>query len=120
MYKVRFHLGRGENYMKWQITSPCGNKTYLDPEINNLEMVNCKLKNKKSVAKKIFKGENKTVCAWIECEKIHIWPDSLKCDLHKNINYNPKNKPYWTDNSGQDFDDKNYGIIFSEGKKLFV
>jgi len=24
MYKIRFNLGRGENYLKWKITKPNG------------------------------------------------------------------------------------------------
>ena len=120
MYKVRFHLGLGENYMKWQVTHPCGNKQYFDPQHTNLELINCKLKNRKSVANKIFKGENKTVCAWIECEKFNAWPEILCVEDKKQIQYNPKKAPFWTDASKKDIDDRKYEVILSKGQKLFA
>ena len=52
MYKVRFHLGRGKNFMKWQVTSNLntGDGTgakhvvsYVNPQENQLAMLGCKL-----------------------------------------------------------------------------
>ncbi len=45
--KVRFHLAKGENFMKWQVTSPSG-VAYYDPEHFHITMRNCKLRNRKS------------------------------------------------------------------------
>lgn len=50
MYKVRFHLGRGENYMKWQISELGGKPAYFKPEDVNLNLIKCTLKNNKKVA----------------------------------------------------------------------
>ena len=30
-YKIRFNLGRGENYLKWKVTSPNGAVNYYEP-----------------------------------------------------------------------------------------
>ena len=74
MYRVRFHLGRGANYMKWQVRDSNGGVRYYDPESVRQVMLNAKLHNRPNVAKKICEGANKTVCAWVECELslIHI------------------------------------------------
>lgn len=120
MFKVRFHLAKGPNYKKWQVTSSCGAKSYHDPEKNELEMIGCKLKNNKKTAQKIFDGENKTVCAWIECDEIHIRNIKLNSTLHSKIFYNPKKSPYWIDQNGQDIDNKQFPIIFSDGNQLLT
>ena len=48
MYKVRFHLGRGKNFMKWQVkylgTEYGGDDkvSYVTPQDNQLAMLGCK------------------------------------------------------------------------------
>jgi hypothetical protein len=71
--KLRFSLKKGETYGKWKIKNHA-NVLYLDPNHYQLTMYGCKLSNKKKVAEKIHKGEYKTVCAWIECEKYILIP----------------------------------------------
>jgi|LakMenEpi03Aug12_release.lakeMendotaPanAssembly.Ray.scaffolds.fasta_scaffold61293_2 hypothetical protein len=130
MIKVRFHLGRGENYKHWQIVE-FPNVKYFDPNENNLILTNCLLKNNKNVAEKIYKGENKTVCAWILCEKVDIVLNSnFNKKKYKKISYNPKKFPYWINLSEnellQTFDDNrsidNYKFseIRSIGKTLYA
>ena len=59
-FKVRFNLGRGENYQKWQITNNSnGEVSYLVPESFNLELRGCTLRNQKGAADKIYEGANK-------------------------------------------------------------
>ena len=72
-YKIRFNLGRGENYLKWKVTSPNGDVNYYEPNDVCLHMENCKLVNQQGTANKIFDGANKTVCAWIESETVTIF-----------------------------------------------
>ena len=38
-YKVRFNLGKGENFMKWKVTSPEGHVDYYDPNEHTLIMI---------------------------------------------------------------------------------
>lgn len=118
MFKVRFHLASGKNYKKWQITSIDGTKQYHEPENTNLKMIDCKLKNNKKTAQKIFDGENKTVCAWIECRDVIV----TKTKTHdlREIQYNPKKAPHWTDQNGNNIDNEKFSIIISDGKQLFV
>jgi len=135
MYKVRFHLAKGLNFEKWQVTNLANKEVmYYDPYLVAIKLDSCTLKNSKATANKIHCGQNKTVCAWIECEHIQIdylikryecliisktnpILDKLKGD--NLIYYNPKNKPYWIDSDGTDIDGKHYAILKTFGKQLY-
>lgn len=98
--KVRFHLSKGKNFMKWQVTSPSGNVEYFDPIETQLSLKGCVLKNHKKVAETIFKGANKTVCAWVLCEEIYIngiapFIQADNKDQSNRLRYNPRVKPNW-------------------------
>lgn len=93
--KVRFNLGRGKNFLKWQISYPNGEVSYHDPNEVTLYMEDCKLHNRPNTAKKIYDGANKTVCAWIDCGYVSIGSkmDTLKPSVL--IHYNPRIFPHW-------------------------
>jgi hypothetical protein len=125
-YKVRFHLAKGENYQKFQITHPTGEKLYFDPLLNQITMYFGKLVNHQATAKKIHEGANKTVCSWIECDGIVI--ECLKSETHsgwssKNggdeAKYNPRINPNWMVN-GKIADSKHYNLLYTNGKRVFV
>lgn len=120
MYKIRFNLARGENYKKWQIKTTTS-KYYLDPKKVNLIMEQCVLKNNKKIAKKIFEGENKSVCAWILCNKFSIKPIKPSFIINKanEIKYNPKKMPHWTDGKNN-LDDKKFEKIITINQQLFT
>ena len=124
MYKVRFHLAKGKNFMKWQITDLSVNKiTYVDPELYNLSMFNTQLKNSKTTASKINAGSNKTVCAWIVCETIVV-TDASKTNngvlkQFDQIRYNPRVKPFWTLN-GSDVDGERFKTLETLGRNIFT
>lgn len=124
MIKVRFHLGAGPNYMQWQVKNGKSIE-YYDPKDFTLMMSGCKLRNHKRVAEKIHSGENKTVCAWIECRYFDAYPSSLGkyysgLDTFCSIRYNPRVSPFWVDKDGKDIDDSNHVAVFSCGKELYV
>jgi len=101
--KVRFNLGKGINYMKWKVQYPNGVVEYHNPSEVQLILKGCQLRNHKGVAKKIFDGANKTVCAWVLCEDIEIvklTTNYIKLftqfDLmFDRLKYNPRVKPNW-------------------------
>ena len=73
IYQVRFHLAKGENFMKWQVKDLSnGEVNYYDPSEYQLVMYDSVLKNQKTTAKKINCGANKTVCAWIRAGRVVI------------------------------------------------
>lgn len=89
-HKVRFNLGRGTNYEKWKITYPDKSVKYFEPSEVIIIMKDCFLRNQKGTSTKIYDGDNKTVCAWVECKQLEVI--SNYTDGHNPINhirYNP-------------------------------
>jgi len=124
-YQVRFHLAKGENFMKFQVKDLSnGDTSYYDPEQYQVVMYDCILKNQKTTAKKINCGANKTVCAWIRAGLVVIrnlgsqseYPYSPSYE----ITYNPRDKPYWCDYDGNDVDNTECGEILTANRKLFI
>ena len=132
MIKVRYNLGRGENYMKWKVQSKIDGVEYYAPEDVQLVLHNCTLKNNKKLAKRIFEGQSKDVCAWIHCESItinHINQNEYyipKGQVEKLL-YNPKVVPFWRFESDGfswstliNLDGCNLSLIFTDNKNLYV
>lgn len=131
MYKVRFHLGRGKNFMKWQVTSNLntGDGTgakhvvsYVNPLDNQLAMLGCKLSLQPTAAQKIHDGANKTVCAWIECESVQVLEvNRLKPNEQDyRIKFNPRQNPEWTDGYNNVVSGNEYEILFTNDRTLWV
>ena len=118
MYKVRFNLGRGENYQKWQITNTSnGEVFYLVPESFNLELRGCTLRNQKGVANKIHEGANKTVCAWINCEEVIVRSsDPLNGEA---VRYNPRVNPNWICD-GENVDGKRFETLVTYKRNIYI
>ena len=112
--KVRFNLGRGQNYMKWKIVYPSGVVEYHSPSSVQLVMKDCKLKNNPKIALKIFEGSNKDVCSWVICKDIQVkFGNFDSCDSQENrITYNPKKAPNWVF-GGENADGKEFQQITS-------
>ena len=90
MYKVRFHLQRGQHYKHWQISDNKGNVQYYDPNFYELELFDCRLVSQPAASKKVFESGVKDVCGWIKCKRLNI----KKCSGLDNSNlcllsYNP-------------------------------
>jgi hypothetical protein len=119
MYKVRFNLGRGDNFKKWKVTGPDKEVQYLDPEKVSLVLIKSTLFNKKASAEKIHNGHNKFVCAWVKCEDLQITDKYKFNDNLTEISYNPKVAPHWQDVQGKDIDGKYFGTLRTLGNKVF-
>ena len=119
--KVRFNLGRGKNYMKWKVEHQDKRVEYLDPNAIQLTMHGCKLKNNPKTAERIHQGQNKTVCAWVLCDRIEVTNGSLRSSQSPDswVYYNPKNFPNWVF-QGQNADGFHFSTIRSFGNKLHV
>jgi len=118
MFKVRFNLSAGENFMKWQVK--CGHVVnYYDPSDVCIVMTGCKLRNNPHTAQKIHAGENKSVCAWIECDQVEIVDNTKQSGFP--ICYNPRKLPYWTDVAGRlNLDNHEFHKIVSSGRTLMM
>ena len=115
-YKLRYHLARGKNYKKWQLThmSPVGKFAlgtfYRAPDTFCALLHNCRLRNHGTVAKKIHDGMNKTVCAWIEFDDYHEIrgshvPRLVMEQTDKRYRYNPHKAPHWVSDTCDNEDD---------------
>jgi hypothetical protein len=117
--KVRFHLGSGENFMKWRIENiDTKDVVFHEPQTMNAVMNNCKLYNQKASAIKIHNGANKTVCAWIMCESLEFKEQSNT--FKEQIHYNPRVKPHWVDSQGNNVDKKEYKSMSINNKTISV
>lgn len=119
MYKIRFNLGRGKNYMKWKVTYPSGAVRYYEPSEYTLEMKICLLRNQKGTAKKIFEGANKTVCAWVQCEEFKAFKNPiLRLYLNsEKVSYNPRKAPHWV-YKNQDADNTIFDKLLTEDREI--
>lgn len=123
-FKVRFHLAKGVNFMKWQVSSPDGNIEYFTPTETQLTLKGCVLKNHKKVAQTIFNGANKTVCAWILCDEIHIntiapFKQADNKDQSNRVRYNPRVIPNWV-YEGKVVDGHRFNELVSVDTGLYV
>ena len=123
LYKVRFNLGKGKNYMKWKVEGPDGvghyAVSYYNPDEVQIVMYGCQLKNQKKTAEKILAGAHKTVCAWIKCEAVDIQqPNTVVLDDFIHLNYNPRVLPHWFINDGENADGMVMEQVVSVGRKL--
>jgi hypothetical protein len=118
--KVRFNLGRGVNYMKWKIQHPDGKCEYHYPNDVQLVMYDCILKNSRSTALKIHSGEsNKTVCAWVLCDRVEIRTEDFIGDNYQQVKYNPRVLPFWN-RDGVDMDGSKVKEMYSVDYKLNI
>lgn len=120
--KVRFNLGRGANFMKWKIHYTNGTSEYHSPDEVQLTLSQCTLKNHKTIANKIFKEANKSVCAWVLCDDIEIKKISFKQeDISKmtELKYNPRITPNWIIENII-ADEMNIEELTSIGRKLYI
>ena len=95
MYKVRFHLGRGEHHRHWQISGKDGVE-YYNPETEQLTMYNCTLISQSKAAQKVFESGKKDVCGWVSCSMIVVeGPYDIDLDKLRRVWYNPINDTDW-------------------------
>lgn len=124
--EVRFHLGRGENYMHWQIKIMQGRRKvdeyYYDPFYYQLEMVGCKLINKVNKAKKVHKAGKKDVAGWVECDEVII-NNEIDIDNLEKLYYNPIRDVHWrreSDDGEFAWDDSKYDTLITQGKQVYI
>jgi hypothetical protein len=123
-YKVRFNLGRGENYMKWKVVDPKGVTSYYFPTGVQLRMTGCTLKNNKAAAKRIYRGEsNKVVCAWVLCEKMDLVTEEFAQPVTNRLKFNPRTAPNWQLEQGEHIlnaDDEYFNEITTVDYRLYI
>ena len=126
MFKVRFHLSDGAHYKHWQIRTPIkGQKDlveYEDPAKVQLELVNCTLRNRTSVAKKVLSSQVRDVCGWVECQHvITTYIDPITVEGLSRVTYDPKINPYWKiEGDSDNYEMVMVGDLITSGNRLYV
>jgi hypothetical protein len=120
MFKVRFHLQRGENFMKWQVKKG-DTVLYYSPDDFCLILKKCTLRNIPKISQRILKGGSKTVCAWIQCESYEVVEKNSVDTTDMNIiRFNPRFMPYWINESQENIDDSKFDAITTLNRSLYV
>lgn len=119
--KVRFHLGKGENFMKWKLENKKTDLVeFVDPDKYQLEMTNCRLTNQPKTALKIFNGEmDKSPIAYVECETVKKTKAIKDIDVDERLSYNPKMAPTWLDNEGEIIDNFVFEKLITKGRSVY-
>lgn len=126
-YRVRFHLAKGANYMHWQITdnNSKGAREYYHPDKVEIVMYKAKLGNQPATARKIFEGQNKTVCAWVECDAVDInyksSPNFQPIDTQEltQYKYNPRKNPHWFTDTDFNKDNSTFRKLTTKQNKIY-
>jgi hypothetical protein len=122
MFEVRFHLGRGEHYMHWQVKTGAGKKFYYNPAYYQLELIGCKLVNKVNKAKKVNAAGVKDVSGWVECEDILV-NNEVDVDNLEKLYYNPIKNIHWlreSDCGEFAWDDYKFDILITKDRQVYV
>ena len=119
MYRIRFHLAKGKNFMKWQVKSPSGEVQFYEPSEVTIFMEGCVLRNQKGTAEKIFGGEDKTVCAWVDAVDLRVVAAPIKNIMSTSavLHYNPRVLPYWN-LDGKDIDKSKHTSLFTSNRHI--
>jgi len=119
-YKVRFHLARGQNFMKWQVFDLLDNtKDYYDPSEYSLLMKGCVLGNHPATAQKIYEGEHKTVCAWISCDRVTPVMQIGSLANKQRYMYNPQKNPHWFTELQRNVDGKKLPTMVTINRRVY-
>ena len=124
MYRVRFHLQRGPNYMHWQVRGRDGSLRYVRPGDHDVEMTGCTLVSKENAAKRVHAAGVKDVCGWVECESFALHaPGTLPAFHLERLYYNPIRDAHWRrSGDGGDFswDGCRFATLVTSGRAIFV
>ena len=122
-YRVRFHLAKGDDYMKWQVFDKKNNrKQYFEPDLWSIEMIDCELGNYPTTAKKIHDGANKTVCAWVSCDDFRAWRvEVLKPSIDglTHYKYNPRKNPHWFTDTHNNRDGMKFKTMITDNRAVY-
>lgn len=123
MFKIRFHLKNGKNFMHWQITNTeTGEKHYINPEDHNLLIHGGELVNSVKTANWIRANNLKQVCAWILCPSFTLQPKSHVEPFLTEVCYNPMRCNHWhyREAEGFNLDGKRFDVIKTVGRKVYI
>ena len=72
------------------------------------------------MAKKIFEGQNKTVCAWVDCDNVvdnMSQPETL--DAMTQYKYNPRKNPHWFTDDNDNVDKTDHDVMVTLNRSVY-
>ena len=113
--------------MHWQVTDKKsgGVREYYHPDKVEIVMYRAKLGNQPATARKIFEGQNKTVCAWVECDAVDInyksSPNFQPIDTQEltQYKYNPRKNPHWFTDTDFNKDNTTYIKLTTQQNRIY-
>ena len=130
MITVRFHLGRGANFMHYQIRGLKGKSgqsseiiEYVDPEKHSIVFHNCRLHNQAKASQKILDGGDKKPCAWLIAESYEVIETIPPTG--NQIAFNPRKSAHWNLMNGNEIiqdniDGMEFKTITTNSNKLYL
>ena len=128
--EVRFHLSGGKNYMHWQVTVKQRGRVidvyYYDPNKYQLEMRDCRLRNRPNKAKQVYDSGKHDVSGWIRSNEIMLrqsFYPILPIDNLEKLYYNPLRDPHWRRESDSNefvWDETEYASLITHGKQVYI
>lgn len=119
MYQVRFHLGRGPNFLHWQVKGPGGTR-YYDPESQSLVLLGCTLRSRRKAAERVERTQRRDVCGHVLCESVEVL-EGVAEPSGRVVHFDPKVVPYWTvEGEGGPRDGMRLDRLESSGRRLRI
>ena len=77
-----------------------------------------------SMARKIFEGANKNVCAWVACEDVEVRDRGKVIPPPVNgmtqYKYNPRKNPHWSTDTNPNMDGKKFSVMMTHDRKIYA
>jgi hypothetical protein len=106
--------------MKWQVFDLKNNtKDYYDPDTRSIIMRDCLLGNHATTAKKIFNGDNKTVCAWVACDDVRVVESVPPIGELTHYKYNPRKNPHWHTDRLMNADNLKFNMMVTNKRRVY-
>lgn len=118
MNKIAFHLGRGKNYMHFQLKLATGEVVYVNPNTHQIILHNCKLRNQKATSRKIFEGADKERCAWIDFESYEVVENTDYTGVQ--VRFNPRVNPTWMVGEVDQQDGRTFEVLRTNMHNVFA
>jgi hypothetical protein len=126
MYTIRRHLGRGKNYMHYQIRGYITDSKqgevieYINPDTHSIIFSGCRLHNKVNQSQKILDGASKAPCAWLIAESYRVIDKKTieNSDIH--LRFNPRISSNWEIEGIGNVDEKHFDEVTMKEAKLFI
>jgi hypothetical protein len=127
MYTIRRHLGKGEQFMHYQIRTQKSARTqgdiveYVNPDTHSIVFKGCTLFNNEKLSAKILDGtqKKKKPCAWIICESYEIVEKQSIDSDDVHLRFNPRVSAHW-ELDGMIVDGEQFDVVVMKEAKLYV